>query len=156
MFGNVPWSRTGCAPVGSNEKRRQRTASVARTDNLSSMAGSREPRRTEWVAAIPFSSGTSFAGRLSKLGGTLVLTNDSVVFKPLAHIGRTRIRSLQNLEAVSQFAEKPPRLRLTSTDAKPLTLTVLPRRLTPVWSNDASARDDAVAAIAAAISKGRV
>jgi hypothetical protein len=122
-------------------------------DNLSLMDRTGEPRRTEWVAGIPFSSGTSFAGRLSKLGGTLLLTNDSVVFKPLARMGRTRTWSLESLEAVSAFAERPPRLRLTSRDAEPLILMVLPRRATPVWSHDASARDDAVAAIAAAISE---
>jgi hypothetical protein len=100
-----------------------------------------------------FSSGASFAGRLSKLGGTLLLTNDSVVFKPLARMGSTRTRSLESLEAVSVLAERPPRLRLTSRDAEPLILIVAPRRATPVWSHDASARDDAVAAIAAAISE---
>jgi hypothetical protein len=130
-------------------------ADVARAGNLSQMDGTGEQRCTEWVAGIPFSSGTSFAGRLSRLGGTLVLTNDSVVFRPLAHLGRTRTLSLGNLEAVSRFAERPPRLRLTSTDAKPLTLMVLSRRATPAWSGDVSARDDAVAAIAAAMTEGR-
>jgi hypothetical protein len=110
-------------------------------------------RQTEWVAGIPFSSGTSFAGRLSRLGGTLLLTEDTLVFKPLGGMGRTRTWRLINLEAVNAFADNPPRLRLTSTDAKPVILMVLPRRATPVWSHDASARDDAVAVIAAAISE---
>ncbi len=110
-------------------------------------------RQTEWVAGIPFSAGASFAGRLSRLGGTLVLMEDTVVFKPLGGMGRTRTWRLRNLEAVNAFADNPPRLQLTSTDAKPVILMVLPRRATPMWSHDASARDDAVAVIAAAISE---
>jgi hypothetical protein len=109
--------------------------------------------QTGWVAGIPFSSGGSFAGRLSRLGGTLWLTEDTLVFKPLGGMGRTRTWKLGNLEAVNAFADNPPRLRLISTDAKPVILMVLPRRATPVWSHDGSARDDAVAVIAAAISE---
>jgi hypothetical protein len=108
-------------------------------------------REAEWVAAIPVSSGNSFAGRLSALGGTLVLTDDSVVFKPLFRLGIVRRRRLADLEAASPFAEKPARLRLTSRKAKPMVLMVLPHRITPMWSEDASARDDAVAAINAAL-----
>jgi len=110
-------------------------------------------RDKEWASGIPFSSGTSFAGRLSRLGGTLLLTDNSVVFKPLAHMGLTRTRSLENIETVSAFADKPPRLRLTSRNAKPLVLFVLPRRTTSMWSEDTSARDDAVAAIGAALQR---
>ena len=51
------------------------------------------------------------------------------------------------------LAENPPRLRLTAMNVKSLSLIVLPRRVTPAWSNDTSARDDAVAAIAATISE---
>ncbi len=103
------------------------------------------------MAAIPFSPGTSFAGRFSTMGGTLVLTDDSVVFKPLFRLGIVRRRMLADLEAASPSAEKPPRLRLTSRQAKPLVLMVLPHRITPMWSEDASARDDAAAAINAAL-----
>jgi hypothetical protein len=49
------------------------------------------------------------------------------------------------------FAEKPARLRLTSRQSKPLVLMVLPHRITPMWSEDVSARDDAVTAINAAL-----
>lgn len=48
-----------------------------------------DPSARSWKAGLPWSTADSFAGRLSKLGGTLVMTDTEVVFKPPWHLGRT-------------------------------------------------------------------
>jgi len=48
-----------------------------------------DPSARSWKAGLPWSTADSFAGWLSKLGGTLVLTDTDVVFKPLWHLGLT-------------------------------------------------------------------
>ena len=107
--------------------------------------------RQEWIAALPFSSGDSLAGRLSKLGGTLVLSDETLVFKPLGRLGRRKEIRLADIEAVDAFAEKPARLRVSPKNANPMVFAVIPTRGTPAWSDDASARDDAIAAIRSAL-----
>jgi hypothetical protein len=104
----------------------------------------------EWVAALPFSSGTSLAGRLSKLGGTLSLIDDEVVFTPLWGLGRTRRIPLREIDGVTASGDRPPRLRIRLTRGKPVVLLVLPKRSASIRSDDASARDNAVATIEAA------
>lgn len=104
----------------------------------------------EWVGSLPFSSNDSFWGRVAMLGGTLSLTEDCVVFKPLWGLGRVRQIRLEDLEAVVSGGDRPPRLRLVTSDAKPLVLMLGPRRLTPVWTRDTGARDEALTAISAA------
>lgn len=101
----------------------------------------------QWVASIPLSSGMSFAGRISMLGGTLTLTDDEVVFTPLLGLGRTRRFALGDIQQLEALADRPPRLRVTATKGRSLVLMVLPSRNTPVWSHDSSARDEAVAAV---------
>jgi hypothetical protein len=103
----------------------------------------------EWIGFIPFSSGSSFLGRLSLIGGMLVLTSDAVVFKPLGRFGRRKIIPLTEILDVSAYAERPPRLRISVRGRKPLVLGVVPTRTTPTWSVDATTRDEAVTAIRA-------
>ena len=94
----------------------------------------------EWVASISW-------WRISMLGGTLALTDEAVSFTPLAGLGRTRRYALADIKKISVAADRPPRLRLTTSSDHSLVLMVLPARNTPVWTRDASARDQAVAAI---------
>lgn len=96
--------------------------------------------RREWVASIPW-------WRISMLGGTLALTDEAVVFTPLTGLGRTRRYALEDVADVSVAADRPPRLRLTTVSRQSLILMVLSARNVPVWTRDASARDQAVAAI---------
>jgi hypothetical protein len=112
-------------------------------------------REREWVAALQFSADLSFAGRLSKLTGTLVLTDDAIVFRPLAGLGRRKEIRLEDIEDVRAFAAKPPRLRVTPRGAKPVMFAIVPKRTTWAWawSEDTSARDTAVAAIRAALAR---
>jgi hypothetical protein len=110
--------------------------------------GAAEDRR-EWVAAVPWSAGTGFAGRLSKVGGTLVLTADAVAFKPFGGIGRRRTVPLGDVAEVAPVADMPPRLRITLRDGDRIVLMVMPSRTSTSHSGDTSARDDAIAAISA-------
>ena len=112
-------------------------------------------REREWVAAVQFSSELSFVGRLSKLTGTLVLTDHATLFRPLAGLGRRTEIRLTDIEDVCAFAVKPPRLRVTPRDAEPIMFAVVPKRTTWAWagSEDASARDSALAAIRAALAR---
>ena len=96
--------------------------------------------KREWVASIPW-------WRISMLGGTLTLTDAAVSFTPLASLGRTRRYALEDVKDVSVAADRPPRLRLTMFNDRSLNLIILPARNLPVWTRDASARDQAVAAI---------
>lgn len=96
--------------------------------------------KREWVASIPW-------WRFSMLGGTLALTDEAVTFTPLAGLGRTRQFALKDVKEVSVAADRPPRLRLTTFKDESLDLMVVPARNVPVWTRDASARDQAVAAI---------
>lgn len=105
----------------------------------------------QWVASIPLSSGTSWAGRVSMFGGTLTLTDRELVFRPLMMFGGRRRFQLTQIESVSAVADRPPRLRIVASDGRSLVLLVAASRATPVWSRDTSARDAAVAAINAAI-----
>jgi len=107
--------------------------------------------RREWIAGLPWSSRDSLLGRMSKVGGKLVLTSDGVTFEPLMKLGRRYDLRLAEIADVSAFAEKPPRLRITPRRDKPVVYAVVPSRSTPTWSDDASARDSAVAAIRAAL-----
>jgi hypothetical protein len=106
--------------------------------------------RNEWAAGVPFGSGNSLTGRLSKLGGTLSLADDQVIFKPLWHLGRTRRIAMREIDAVSAFGDKPRRLRIQLTSGKRLVFFALPRRMASIRSDDVSARDKAVASIEAA------
>ncbi|MGK5518922.1 hypothetical protein ACSNN9_06140 [Micromonospora sp. URMC 107] len=100
-----------------------------------------------WVASVPVSSGTSFAGRLALLGGTLALTDEEVTFTPVAGLGRVRRIALVDIEAVAAHADTPPRLRITTRTGGRVVFMVLSSRTTMVWSSDPSARDEAVARI---------
>jgi hypothetical protein len=101
----------------------------------------------QWVASVPFSSGTSFAGRLALLGGTLALTDEDVTFTPVAGFGRVRRIALVDIESVTAHADTPPRLRITTRTGRRVVFMVVPSRTTTVWSADPSARDEAVARI---------
>ncbi len=111
--------------------------------------------RREWIAAVPFSSGDSLAGRLSKVGGTLQLSNDAVTFKPLAGLGRRKTIALAEIDDVDAYADKPPRLKITPRNGKPLVLMVVPKRSTSIRSMDTGARDAALEAIRAAVASVR-
>ena len=106
--------------------------------------------RQEWIAALPFSPRDSLLGRMSKVGGTLVLTHETLVFEPLMRLGRRLELPLAEIAGVSAFAEKPARVRVTPRHGKPIVFAVIPSRSTPAWSDDPSARDEAVTAIRAA------
>jgi hypothetical protein len=103
-----------------------------------------------WVAGKPFSSKESFFGRLSLVGGTLILTSDRVTFKPIGGMGRSKKFLLTDLTAVDSLGDKPPRLRITSRDGDSLVIMVGSSRSDSMSSQDTSARDEAVAAITAA------
>lgn len=105
--------------------------------------------RKKWVASLPFSTGDSFAGRLAMLGGSLVLDDTQITFKPIAGLGRSRKIALTDIESVTAFGEQPPRLRITLKKKEALVFIVVPSRTTLVSSNDTSARDEAVASIGA-------
>ena len=96
--------------------------------------------RREWLASIPW-------WRFSMLGGTLALTDEAVTFTPLLGFGRTRRFALEDFEEVSATADRPPRLRLTTSTGQSLDLMVVSARDVAMWTRDASARDQAVAAI---------
>jgi hypothetical protein len=104
----------------------------------------------EWVAGLPFSRGLSLAGRLSKVGGTLMLTDDSLIFRPVGDLGRKRGFLLSEIRDVTAYADRPPRLLITPHSGSPLPLIVLPRRLSTMWA-DSSARDEAVSVIGAVL-----
>jgi hypothetical protein len=104
----------------------------------------------EWVAAVPFSSGSSFLGRLSLWGGTLVLADDVLIFKPLGRIGPRQHIWLKHIESVGPDGDKPPRLRVSVVGSEPLVFIALTRRWASMFSTDTSARDVAVEAIRAA------
>ena len=108
--------------------------------------------RREWFAGLPWSSRDSLLGRMSKVGGTLVLTDEALAFQPLMKLGSRQELPLSEIAEVDAFAEKPARLQITRKRGKPIVYAVIPSRSTPAWSDDASARDDAVAAIRAALS----
>lgn len=108
-----------------------------------------QPTR-EWIAGLPWSSDSSFLGRLSKVGGTLALSDDGVTFRPLGGLGRKRELRLGGIADVKAFANKPPRLCITTHDGEKLVLIVVPTRTSSIKSSDTSARDDAIEAIQAA------
>jgi len=99
------------------------------------------------VAGLPFSSGLSFAGRLSKQGGNLLLTDEGVGFVELGDTKPLRLIPFDEIEEVSAYANKPPRLRITLRTGKPLVMMVGRSRWMTARSEDTSARDEAVAAI---------
>ncbi len=101
----------------------------------------------EWMASLPFSSGTSVAGRLAWLGGALALTDEEVTFTPLLGLGRIRRFALADIERVTAYANKPPRLLIALKRGRAVVLMVVPSRTTTVWSQDTSARDEAAATI---------
>jgi hypothetical protein len=103
----------------------------------------------EWIAALPFARAKSGLGRLSLVGGTLALTDDAIVFRPLMHLGRKRVLPLAEVTDVAAFAEKPPRL-VIAVQQREHVFIVAQNRTTPVWNSDTTARDDAVAELAAA------
>jgi hypothetical protein len=105
----------------------------------------------EWFAGLPWSSGSTLASRLGKVGGKLELVDDAVTFTPLARLGRRRTLRLAELEDRDAFADQPPRLRITPHRGKPLVLIVVPTRASTIRSTDTSARDAAIEAIRAAI-----
>ncbi|MEV4464729.1 hypothetical protein AB0J51_13990 [Micromonospora echinofusca] len=106
-----------------------------------------------WVASVPVSSGTSFAGRLALLGGTLALADEEVTFTPLAGLGRVRRVAMVDIEGVTAHADRPPRLCITTRTGRRMVFMVLPRRTTMVWSSDPSARDEAVDRINARLAR---
>jgi hypothetical protein len=106
-----------------------------------------------WVAGLPFSSGTGFAGRLSKWGGTLVLTDEAVGFARLGDTEPDRRIPLTEVVEVSAYADKPPRLRITPRTGKPLVMMVSRSRRATARSADTSARDEAVIAIRARVER---
>lgn len=104
-------------------------------------------RNDEWVAALPFSAANSLFGRLSIVGGTLTLTTDLVIFTPLLGLGRTQRFPLREIDKVAAFADNPPRLKIRFRTRRPLVLMVAPTRTTTIFTQDSSARDEAVASI---------
>ena len=107
--------------------------------------------KSTWAASLPLSSGTSFAGRLSMLGGTLTLADEAITFTPLAGLGRVRRFALADVDSAVAHADRPPRLRLVLRNGKAVVFMVLPGPATAAWSRDTSARDEAIAAINAAL-----
>lgn len=81
------------------------------------------------------------------LGGTLALTEQDLTFTPLIGLGRIRRFALGDIECVTVHADKPPRLRIALKRGSAVVLMVAPSRTTTVWSQDTSARDEAIAAI---------
>lgn len=102
--------------------------------------------RHEWVASVAW-------WRISMLGGTLTLADESLTFTPLAGLGRTRRFALADVGRVTVVADKPPRLQVTTMSGKSMILMVLPSRNTPVWTPDTSARDQAVTEINARLAR---
>ncbi|OZM71992.1 hypothetical protein CFN78_17815 [Amycolatopsis antarctica] len=100
-----------------------------------------------WVAGLPYSQRRTLPGRLCRLGGTLRLEDEELVFEPIGGIGRTRRLPLRQIVAVRAFADSPPRLSIETADGRGLVLMIAANRLTPVWTRDTSTRDRAVAAI---------
>src|SRR3954451_12656886 len=60
----------------------------------------REAPAGRWVAAVPFSSGSALFGRLRLVGGTLVLSEHTVMFEPLARLGRRKAIPLTDIQRV--------------------------------------------------------
>ena len=112
------------------------------------------PGEHRWVAGLPFSTGSSVLGRMAKTGGTLILTDHALVFDPLVEESRTREWPLSEIAEVAEYGSKPARLRLVLRHGDPVVLAVIPKRTTPMWSDDTSARDEALAAIHAALARG--
>lgn len=119
-----------------------------------------------WVAGIPWSQKDSFAGRLSKLGGNLVLTDCRLMFEPLKapklggglkgleleFLRGMKALPLDRIAEVERFSAKPPpRLRVRVRTGEQVVLAVMAKRSATIFSGDASARDEAVATISAAL-----
>jgi len=100
-----------------------------------------------WVASVPVVASTSLLGRIASVGGVLVLESDAVIFRPLAWIGRTRRYPLDSVVAVKRFADRPPRLRVEFDDGRAGVFIVPATPLSPFWSRDTTARDQAVGEI---------
>ena len=127
-----------------------------------------EVERT-WVALVTFSQEDNLRGRGAKTAGNLLLTNRRLLFEPLqlAKLGEDLTRKdhpflegkegieLSEITAVEPFSKKaPPRLKLSLADGEGLVLAVLNRRRQWMWDKDASARDEAIAAISSATGVG--
>jgi len=97
----------------------------------------------------------SFRERIARVGGVLVLGTDAVTFRPWAGIGRTRRYPLDSIVAVERFAERPPRLRLGLDDGRAAVFIVPATMLSPFWSRNATARDEAVGEIDARLDAGQ-
>ena len=81
-----------------------------------------------------------------------MLDEAAVSFVALGDTAPLHTYPLERITAVTAFADRPPRLMLeVDGEKKPVVYGVLPHRRAPNWTRDASARDDAVAAIAAAL-----
>lgn len=122
-----------------------------------------------WVAGVPWTQADNFRGRLSKFGGNLVLTNRRLLFEPLTAPkvgGGLKGHDLLFLEGMKAFdfaeivsvepfsTKGPPRLKLALANGEEVVLAVMRKRTATAWSKDASARDEAVAAISAVIPGG--
>jgi hypothetical protein len=101
----------------------------------------------QWIASVPMSSKRSFWGRMAKLGGTMELTADEVVFTPLLGLGRVRRWRLRDIAGISPDGRRPPRLRMTFSNGKSAAFIVVPRRSSTALTRDGSARDEAIAAV---------
>ncbi|WP_409186525.1 hypothetical protein F9C11_20740 [Amycolatopsis sp. VS8301801F10] len=101
----------------------------------------------EWYAGRPF----TIRGRLVRTGGKLILDENSVRFMPLYGLGLRRRYGLEDIVAVEPVQNVPPKLQLRLRDGSSAVFAVFVERSSPVWSDDASARDEAVAAISALV-----
>lgn len=120
-----------------------------------------------WVAGVPWSQTDSFRGRLSKFGGTLVLTNQRLLFEPLKpprlkpggpltgwdlmFLQAAKGLDPSQIVSVEPFGTKPPpRLKLRLGTGEELVLAVMPSRRSTMFSKGTSARDEAISSISAA------
>ncbi len=103
-----------------------------------------EAERDRWVAGIP-----AGRGRRVKVGGTLVLTDRRLLFRPLGAVfttdpvggvpidvtsGEARALALSDIEGVERDADRPALLRITLRDGETVEYLVAHGRFTPAWS----------------------
>ncbi len=84
-------------------------------------------------------------------GGVLRLGTDALTFEPRWGLGQTRTIPLDQVSGVREFGERPPRIELSLRSGERVTIMVFPKLISFVWSDDATARDDALARVGQAI-----
>lgn len=112
------------------------------------MAFNDTPR--QWIAGRPFSA----TGRLNRVGGRLVLRGDELSFRPLLGLGIPLKFKLSDISHVTATQNKPAKLMIHLRNGRSVIFMVVPTRGTFVWSDDTSARDEAVSVISALLNPG--